>query len=274
MALNRACLGRLYTGAPIEVTDDELRGFIEALRESPTSWRDRNGAALAHPAFPFKLVRTVMPQLLDDPELGVNRQRMVHGEQGFTYHQPIRAGELITVKAEIVGIEDKPTGQVLRTEQRMYSGDALAVTGVAVAFIRGDQAKPATATTREPRPPAPERLQLRRATRDVDAALARRYAEASGDHNPIHLDEAAARNAGLGGIILHGACTLALAMSELARGAGASHQLQQVFARFVRPVRLPNQLEIAIWDEASGVGFEVRTGDGELVLGAGNALLG
>ena len=38
-----------------------------------------------------------------------------------------------------------------------------------------------------------------------------RYAEASGDHNPIHQDEDVARAVGLPGVIAHGMYTMALA---------------------------------------------------------------
>ncbi|MGB0101289.1 MAG: MaoC/PaaZ C-terminal domain-containing protein, partial [Nocardioides sp.] len=38
-----------------------------------------------------------------------------------------------------------------------------------------------------------------------------RYAEASGDHNPIHQDEAVALSVGLPGVIAHGMYTMALA---------------------------------------------------------------
>ena len=37
------------------------------------------------------------------------------------------------------------------------------------------------------------------------------YAEASGDHNPIHQDDEVARSVGLPGVIAHGMYTLALA---------------------------------------------------------------
>ncbi len=37
----------------------------------------------------------------------------------------------------------------------------------------------------------------------------RRYADASGDHNPIHLDEEVARSVGLDGVIAHGMLSMA-----------------------------------------------------------------
>ncbi|MBX0326927.1 MaoC family dehydratase N-terminal domain-containing protein, partial [Oscillochloris sp. ZM17-4] len=44
-----------------------------------------------------------------------------------------------------------------------------------------------------------------------------RYAEASGDHNPLHVDEAHARSTGLDGVIAHGM----LVMGQLGRVAAA-----------------------------------------------------
>ena len=42
------------------------------------------------------------------------------------------------------------------------------------------------------------------------------YAEASGDHNPIHQDEDVARSVGLPGVIAHGMYTMALAARAVA----------------------------------------------------------
>lgn len=43
----------------------------------------------------------------------------------------------------------------------------------------------------------------------VDSSQLRRYAEASGDMNPIHLSDEAAEEAGLPGVIAHGMLTVA-----------------------------------------------------------------
>jgi acyl dehydratase len=51
-----------------------------------------------------------------------------------------------------------------------------------------------------------------------DAGLTKRYAEASGDPNPIHVDEEFAKNVGLPGVILHGLYS----MAQVARAAGAA----------------------------------------------------
>ena len=55
---------------------------------------------------------------------------------------------------------------------------------------------------------------------EITRADLRRYAEASGDHNPIHLRDEAARELGLPGVVAHGMLTSALAIGEVARWAG------------------------------------------------------
>ncbi|MDQ4026302.1 MAG: dehydratase, partial [Actinomycetota bacterium] len=55
-------------------------------------------------------------------------------------------------------------------------------------------------------------------TTKVDDDQTFRYADASGDHNPIHLDENTAKMAGLPGIILHGMCTMAMGSKAAVNG--------------------------------------------------------
>lgn len=65
-----------------------------------------------------------------------------------------------------------------------------------------------------------------------------RYAEASGDHNPIHQDEAVARAVGLPGVIAHGMYTLGLvgeAVAEWAEGG----VVVDLGAKFISPVVVP-----------------------------------
>ncbi|WP_026930965.1 MaoC/PaaZ C-terminal domain-containing protein [Glycomyces tenuis] len=68
------------------------------------------------------------------------------------------------------------------------------------------------------------------------------YAEASGDRNPIHLDEAAAKAAGLPDVIAHGMYTMGLisrAVLEWAAEAGLDASLGEFSARFAKPVVVP-----------------------------------
>lgn len=65
-----------------------------------------------------------------------------------------------------------------------------------------------------------------------------RYAEASGDHNPIHSDEAVARSVGLPGVIAHGMYTMALAARAVACWTDGA-EVVQFGGRFTHPVLVP-----------------------------------
>jgi len=67
----------------------------------------------------------------------------------------------------------------------------------------------------------------------------RRYAEASGDHNPIHLDDAAAQALGLPGVVAHGMLTSALAIGVVAEWAGGADRVLATSFRFAGPVVVP-----------------------------------
>jgi acyl dehydratase len=65
----------------------------------------------------------------------------------------------------------------------------------------------------------------------------RQYAEASGDFNPIHLDDKYARQAGLGGLIAHGMLTMAQMEAMLLDWIGHEGLLTKINVRFEHVVR-------------------------------------
>lgn len=62
------------------------------------------------------------------------------------------------------------------------------------------------------------------------------YAAASGDFNPIHIDDEAGKAAGLGGAVLQGLCTLGWAVEAFGRFLGDPGRISRVKVRFSRPV--------------------------------------
>jgi acyl dehydratase len=88
----------------------------------------------------------------------------------------------------------------------------------------------------------------------ADKYLTNRYAGASGDFNPIHIDEEFARAVGLPGRILHGLWTMAqVARAQTEAGGGPEH-LKRLAVQF-RGMGMPEQ-EIVV----SGVVREVEEG--------------
>jgi acyl dehydratase len=58
------------------------------------------------------------------------------------------------------------------------------------------------------------------------------YAEASGDRNPIHLDDSFARSVGLPGVIVHGMLQMGIMGVVAAEAAGGPDKLRRLFCRF------------------------------------------
>jgi acyl dehydratase len=70
-----------------------------------------------------------------------------------------------------------------------------------------------------------------------------RYAGASGDFNPIHWSDRAAREAGLPDVIAHGMLTMALANRLVTSWVGDPGAVVECAVRFTRPVIVPDDAE-------------------------------
>lgn len=74
-----------------------------------------------------------------------------------------------------------------------------------------------------------------------DAGLTKRYAEASGDPNPIHIDPEFAKSVGLPGVILHGLYSMAqVARAHTEAAGGDPRALKRLSVQF-RGMGFPEQ---------------------------------
>ncbi|KUJ32988.1 hypothetical protein ACZ90_71420 [Streptomyces albus subsp. albus] len=133
MALDQSFVGRSYPPTrPYEVGREKIREFAEAIGDPNPVYTDPAAArALGHadviapPTFPFAITTKVAQQVIEDPELGLDYTRVVHGDQKFGYTRPVRAGDLITVISHIEDIKSLAGNDVLliRNELHDESGD-------------------------------------------------------------------------------------------------------------------------------------------------------
>lgn len=104
------------------------------------------------------------------------------------------------------------------------------------------------------------------------------YAEASGDHNPIHVDPDFARMVGLPGTIAHGLLDMGILAEAVARWAGGYDRVASLACRFSKPL-LPGETitctgRVVAVDEAEGLAsleLEATSDRGERVLTNGRA---
>jgi len=91
-----------------------------------------------------------------------------------------------------------------------------------------------------------------------DKYLPHRYAGASGDYNPIHVDPEFAKQVGLPGNILHGLYTMAQVARASGEAAGDSTKLKRLSVQF-RGMGFPEQ-------EITVTGTVVEARDGRVVI--------
>ena len=85
----------------------------------------------------------------------------------------------------------------------------------------------------------------------INRALLKRYADASGDQNPIHQNEEFAISVGLPNVIAHGMLTMALVGKYVSDFAGGSAKVAEFGARFTKPVIVPKDVDVDLTVSAS-----------------------
>ena len=90
----------------------------------------------------------------------------------------------------------------------------------------------------------------RAVTFSVDQIAA--YAEASGDHNPIHLDGEFARTVGLPGVIAHGMLQMGILGTVAAEAAGGRARLRRLYCRFAGMVEPGDTVTFTAEDAGGG----------------------
>ena len=116
---------------------------------------------------------------------------------------------------------------------------------------------------------------------EINRALLKKYADASGDQNPIHQDETFAKSVGLPDVIAHGMLTMALAGKYVSDWAGGPQNVKEFSARFTKPVIVPAGKNVDLTVSATvievtsaGVRLEVSaTSQGVKVLGMAKAFV-
>ncbi len=167
---------------------------------------------------------------------------LIHAEQAFTFDKPLRAGQRLTVERALTRARRRGDGDaamwLLTWEAEALGADGGRVFSLTSRLIaRQGVAAAAPAPAARQGGPDPAGLPLRGPAAVLDRARIAAYAEASGDHNPIHLDEETARRYGLSGIIAHGMLSMALVASLAEDWARSDDRpLAALTARFVAPV--------------------------------------
>ena len=272
MPLNADIVGKEYEKSTFEVTAEAIEKYARATNDFNERYLSGDDV-VAPPVFPVVAAFDAFMNAAMDPELEADLLRLVHGAEEHVLYRPIRPGDVLTVNPVLESVDKKETGETFTSKATLSDQNGEPVAEVrGTMFIRGSgSGKKASSPADE----APREILYEEATK-VDEDQTHRYAEASGDHNPIHIDPNTAQMAGLPGIIVHGMCTMAIATKAAVNGlaGGDPTLIKRVGVRLSKPVLPGQELTTKLWKESDGddvttYGFETYNQDGAAVIKQG-----
>jgi acyl dehydratase len=244
--------------APVNAVDDTsasstvrldsaaMRHFVTAIRGDASAYET---AGVAHPLAVAAMSMPLLAAVVEHAAPSVGWDEVLHAEQQLEVSRALAADEEIDLTATWLPPRPYGTRAALAIDVTVHDGDGLrAMQCRSILALPGGVASGAP-WVRAPRPRPGTRIERRSTT--VDAALVQQYADASGDRNPIHLHDDAARAAGFDRPIAHGMLVAGLAWSlcaEIIEGS-EPNAVRAMHLRFVRPVMVDDTVE-----------FEVRRG--------------
>jgi acyl dehydratase len=129
--LNRDFIGRTFTSdATYEVGREKIREFADAIGDPNPAYRDVEAAkALGHPdviappTFAIVISLSAGGPAIFDPELGLNYALVVHGEQKFQHHRPIRPGDSLVATTTVTDIRDAGRNELMTVVTELATQD-------------------------------------------------------------------------------------------------------------------------------------------------------
>lgn len=108
MAVNTDLVGTVYPPLRYEVSREKIREFAEAVGDANPAYVDPGAArglghpdVIAPPTFAVVATRDSQLAVINDPQLGLDFSRVVHGDQRFAMTRPITAGDVLIVTATL-----------------------------------------------------------------------------------------------------------------------------------------------------------------------------
>jgi acyl dehydratase len=191
--------------------------------------------------------------------LGVyDPKKSLHGSQAITLHGPLAPTAEISAQGRVAAVWDKGKATVVEIEVSCALFTARYT--IFLPGIGGWGGQPGPAAARIDAPPLTEAARYQ--TSPEQAVLYR----LTGDLHPVHVDPVVARSYGFERPILHGLCTLGIALRLLGKTFG-SHpaDLATATARLSAPVLPGDFLTLRAAPHADGYAFDVAVGDRQVL---------
>jgi len=248
--LNRDFLGKEYSTGPQLVEPESIRQFALATNEKNPRYLNTEAELVPPPLYPVVFLPPILSQLVDDSEeMDLNILRVVHAGHKMSWKEVLHPGDQIHTTAKIINMEQRGVNDILDLQIHCKREETIVVEMAYRLLVRGKK------IARDDKP-AGSTHDLERGKSLVKKAIVvtddqgKRYAQASGDHNPIHISDEIARSVGLPSAIVHGLCTMALASQVLVDELlnGDPSRLKSMEVRFSRPLLMDQKLTTEVYD--------------------------
>jgi acyl dehydratase len=131
MALDPELVGRSYPPSAVyEVGRGKIAEFATAIGADDPVHHDLAAAraggypdVIAPPTFAIVLTLEAANVVLGDPQVSLDYSRVVHGEQRFTHHRPIRAGDRLVATTSIEAVRTVAGNDMLTTRVDVTTED-------------------------------------------------------------------------------------------------------------------------------------------------------
>ncbi|MCZ2859384.1 FAS1-like dehydratase domain-containing protein [Blastococcus sp. VKM Ac-2987] len=146
MTLDRGLVGRSYPPSAVhEVGRVVLAEFAAAVGVTDPVHLDPEVAraaghpdVIAPPTYAVVVSLGAANVVLDDPDVSLDYSRVVHGEQRFAHHRPIRAGDRLVATTSIEAVRSVGGNDLLTTRVELTTEDGEAVcTATTMLVARG-----------------------------------------------------------------------------------------------------------------------------------------
>ncbi len=134
MAINQQHAGRSYPPtAPYEISSAKIAEFARAIGDENPAYSGDDPTA--PPTFAAVLSSSAWGAMFDDPELGLALRRIVHGDQGFSFSRPLRAGDRVTATLTVDKVRVRDAADIIGSSVRIETtGGELVCTATATFF--------------------------------------------------------------------------------------------------------------------------------------------
>ena len=131
MALDAGLVGRGYPPSAVyEVGRQKIAEFADAIGAADAVHRDADAAraagypdVIAPPTFAIALTLSAAGVVVEDPDVALDYSRVVHGEQRFTHHRPIRAGDRLVATTTIDAVRSVAGNDLLTARVDLATED-------------------------------------------------------------------------------------------------------------------------------------------------------